>query len=417
MKVCIIGSGSQGTGLAGLLAMEPEVERLVIADYSEKSLKTAYDLIMSLGDRIRVPQIEAKRVNAADVDDVANVIRGCDIVFHCIIPKFNIPVMKACIQEKASYLDLFASPYEGEGISHDETIGAQFELHEAFKANGCIALPSVGMSPGWTSLAAQYMIDTMDEIDSVIIRWGDFLDTDEYIAPVAPYVVFHEWFGAPYPVRTAYGKAEKVDLVESEEEFTFPAPIGTKKIYTVTSHPDIVLIPQFAGKPIPVCEEKGGIFIGKMTMKDVWVKAIQQATSKQGDETENLNMMDEFGKALIQPLEYGRLLKEGKIRDHGVCFSCEVCGKKDGSQISHICYYTSTLETALEYLPWASPAVYGTVGGMPIELVLAIGRGEIQQTGVYSVGDLGIAEKLNAAMARRGQILTERIERTMGFGG
>lgn len=417
MKVCIIGSGSQGTGLAGLLAMEPDVERLVIADYSENSLNTAYALIQSLGERIKCPCIEAKRVNAGDVDDVANVIRGCDIVFHCIIPKFNIPVMQACIREKASYLDLFASPYEAEGVSHDETIGAQFELDEAFKANGCIALPSVGMSPGWTSLSAQYMIDTMDEIESVIIRWGDFLDTDEYLAPVAPYVVFHEWFGAPYPVRTAYGEAEKVDLVESEETFTFPPPIGERKIYTVTSHPDIVLIPQFAGKPIPVCEEKGGIFLGKMTMKDVWVKAMQQVTSRQGDDVTKLNIMDECGKALIPPLEYGRLLQEGKIRDHGVCFSCEVTGKKDGCSISHTCYYTSTLETSLKYLPWASPAVYGTVGGMPIELVLAIGRGEIKQTGVYSVGNLGIAQQLNAAMARRGQILTERIERTMGFEG
>lgn len=415
MKVCIIGSGSQGTGLAGLLAMEPDVERLVIADYSQKSLDTAYSLLMSLGNRIRVPQLQAMQVNAADEDDVARVIHGCDIVFHCIIPKFNIPVMKACIREKANYLDLFASPYEAEGVSHDETIGAQFELHDAFAANGCIALPSVGMSPGWTSLAAQYMIDTMDEVESVIIRWGDFLDTEEYLAPVAPYVVFHEWFGAPYPVRTAYGQAEKVDLVESEEEFDFPSPIGRRKIYTVTSHPDIVLIPQFAGKPIPICEEKGGIFLGSMTMKDVWIKAFQQVTASQGDAVTPLNVMDECGKTLIPPLEYGRMLEEGKIRDHGVCFSCQVTGKKDGSQINHICYYTSTLETARKYLPWASPAVYGTVGGMPIELVLAIGRGQIPQKGVQSIGNLGIADQLNKAMAMRGQCLTERIERTMGF--
>lgn len=128
-----------------------------------------------------------------------------------------------------------------------------------------------------------------------------------------------------------------------------------------------------------------------------------------------LNVMDECGKTLIPPLEYGRMLEEGKIRDHGVCFSCQVTGKKDGSQINHICYYTSTLETARKYLPWASPAVYGTVGGMPIELVLAIGRGQIPQKGVQSIGNLGIADQLNKAMAMRGQCLTERIERTMGF--
>ena len=52
---------------------------------------------------------------------------------------------------------------------------------------------------------------------------------------------------------------------------------------------------------------------------------------------------------------------------------------------------------------------------MPIELTLALGRGQIRQTGVWSVGKLGIAEDLNRAMARRGQILTEKIERTMGI--
>lgn len=414
MNVCIIGSGSQGTGLAGLLAMEPDVERLVIADYSQKSLETARSLVESLGSRIKAKSIETKQVNAADQYAVASVIHGCDIVFHCIIPKFNIPIMKACIQEKCHYLDLFASPYAGNGISYEETIGAQLDLNGEFEAIGRLALPSVGMSPGWTSLAAQYMIDRMDSVDSVVIRWGDFVDTDEYMAPVSPYVLYHEWFGAPGPVRTVDGECELVDLVGSEETFEFPEPIGARKIYTVTSHPDIVLIPQFAGKPVHVCEEKGGIFLGRLSMKDVWVKGIQAATSRQGDQKTEVNMMEEFGKALTAPLEFGRLLKEGKIRDHAVCFSCEARGVKDGGAVRHICYYTSTLKEAQKHLPWASPAVYGTIGGMPIELVLGLGRGSITQTGVRCVGNLGITEQLNQGMAARGQLITERIEQTVG---
>lgn len=414
MKVCIIGSGSQGTGLAGLLAMERDVESLIIADYSQECLDTAKSLIDTLGNAICARGIFFEQVDASDTNAVAKVIRGCDIVFHCIIPKFNIPVMKACIQEKCHYLDLFAAPYEGNGITHGETIGAQFELDGEFKRIGRLALPSVGMSPGWTSLAAQNMIDQMDEIDEVVIRWADYLDTDVYIAPVSPYVLYHEWFGAPGPVRTVNGKCELVNLLQSEEEFAFPEPIGKRKIYTVTSHPDIVLIPQFAGKPVTICEEKGGIFIGKMTMEDVWVKGIQEATSRQGDSREDINMMEEFGKALAPPIAFGQLLKEKRIRDHAVCFSCEVRGRKNKGHVSHICYYTSTLEEAQKHLPWASPAVYGTVGGMPIELVLGIGRGEISQTGVWSVGNLGMADKLNRGMAARGQIITEKIERTAG---
>lgn len=414
MKVCIIGSGAQGAGLAGLLAMEPDVEKLVIADYSVESLQTAKSQIHSLGDKIQAQEITVKQVDASSTEAVADLIRGCDIVFHCIIPKFNIPIMKACLQEKCHYLDLFAAPYEGNGISYDETIDAQLDLDNEFKKIGRLALPSVGMSPGWTSLAAQYMIDGMDSVDSVVIRWGDFVDTDEFLAPVSPYVLYHEWFGAPGPVRTVDGNCEIVDLVQSEETFRFPDPIGIRKIYTVTSHPDIVLIPRFAGKPIPLCEEKGGIFLGKLSMKDVWVKGIQAATSAQGDEKDTINMMEMFGKSLLQPREFGRLLKEGKIRDHAVCFSCEVTGQKDNGNVRHICYYTSTLAEAQKHLGWTSPAVYGTVGGMPIELVLLIGRGQISKTGVWSVGNLGIARELNQAMSQRGQIITELIERTVG---
>ncbi len=411
MKVCIVGTGSQGTGLAGLLAMEEDVERLVIADYSEKNLEIAKELVDSLGNKKKVKDFQIQRVNAGDADDVARVIRGSDVVFNGIIPKFNISIMKACIQEKCHYLDLFASPYEGKGIAKEETIGAQFELNSEFKKIGKLALPSVGMSPGWTSLASEYMMDTMDEVEDVIIRWGDFIDTDEFIAPISPITIFEEWFGSPSPIRTENDKPVKVDLLGSEEEFLFPEPIGNRKIYTVTAHPDIVLIPMFCNKKIHICEEKGGIFLSGMNMKDIWIKAIQQATAKQGDEKENINMMQEFSKVFISPMEYGSLLKEGKIRDHAVCFSCEVTGWKDGGKISHICYYTSTLKEAVKHLPWASPAVYGTIGGMPIELVLALGRNEIGQTGVRSVGNLGIAEKLNKSMAKRGQILTEKIER------
>ena len=38
MKVVIIGSGAQGTGLAGLLVMEKDVDQLILADYSQESL-------------------------------------------------------------------------------------------------------------------------------------------------------------------------------------------------------------------------------------------------------------------------------------------------------------------------------------------------------------------------------------------
>ena len=40
MKVAIIGTGAQGCGLAALLGMEEDVEKLVLGDISQEALDT-----------------------------------------------------------------------------------------------------------------------------------------------------------------------------------------------------------------------------------------------------------------------------------------------------------------------------------------------------------------------------------------
>lgn len=83
MKVVIIGSGAQGTGLAGLLVMEKDVEQLILADYSQASLDKAKQLIDSLGEKIQTKQILYRTVNAGSVEEVATLLEGSDICFPC----------------------------------------------------------------------------------------------------------------------------------------------------------------------------------------------------------------------------------------------------------------------------------------------------------------------------------------------
>ena len=306
------------------------------------------------------------------IRDRCEVIRGCDIAFEAIYAEYNMPVMKACLREKCHYSDLFGSPAEGPGVSKDETIGAQLALDEEFKKNDLLAVPSVGISPGWTSLAAQSVIDKLDKVNDVIIRFADCLDTEEMIPPINAGILALEFFGPPSPMRVVHGEVEPVDLVSSREVFEFPEPIGKRRIYTVTEHPDIVMIPQYCGKDVHVCEEKFGWFLGDLSVEDIWIKTLQMATSEQGTEVTNVNIMEEMSKNFLLPTEYGRLVAEGKLREHYACYTVEVNGWKDGSFVSHILYYNADLKTAQKYLPvWGSPPVYATVGGTPIELVLA----------------------------------------------
>ena len=405
MKIAILGSGSQGTGLAGLLAMEPDVEKIVFCDLYDDAAQKAAETIRTLGDKLLCRDIVTRHADASDPDSVAMAVEDCDICFHSPVqPGNDLTVMEGCLKGKCHYLDLFGTP---------EVVLKQLEMSEQFREAGLTALPSIGMSPGWTSLAAQKVIDELDEVNDVIIRWADWMDTEEFIAPISAFALMEEWFGQP--LRTVNGNVEDVDLIESKERFKFPLGIGEKDIYTVCTHPDIILIPKFAGKPVNICEEKGGWYLGRMTMEEIWAKQLNYACRQQGEEASMLNIMEACGDAAILPTEYGRLYDEGKISGHVVCFSTEVNGYKDGGFVRYIQYYTSTLEEAQKHLPWASPAVYGTIGGMPIELVLMIGRGEIKERGVFSIGELGIADVLNKAMAARGQILTEEIIRPSGL--
>lgn len=422
MKVAIVGTGAQGCGLAALLAMEDDVEKLVLSDISQDALDVAKKNLGVLGDLIKCKDIEYKIVDAADTDAVCDVIRGCDIAFEAIYAEYNVPVMKACLREKCHYSDLFGSPAEGPGVSKDETIGAQLDMNDEFEKAGLLAVPSVGISPGWTSLAAQSVIDKLDEVNDVIIRFADCLDTDELIPPINAGILALEFFGPPSPMRVVHGKVEEVDLISSREVFEFPEPIGKRRIYTVTEHPDIVMIPTYCGKDVRVCEEKFGWFLGDLSVEDIWIKTLQKATSAQGTEVSNINIMEEMSKSFLLPTEYGRLVKEGKLREHYACYTVEVNGWKDGSFISHILYYNADLKTAQKYLPeWGSPPVYATVGGTPIELVLAMGRNQIKKRGVVLIDQLGEIDGMsttdffNKGLAKRGQVITEKIYRPAGM--
>ena len=132
MKATIVGSGAEGTGLGGLLVQEPEVEQLVFADYSTKALEKAKQNLSMLGESIKVKDIKYLQVDAGNINDICKVIHGTDVAMNAIHPKYNIPIMKACIEKHVNYSDLLTMP-DGPGIPKEETFSAQMALDEEFK--------------------------------------------------------------------------------------------------------------------------------------------------------------------------------------------------------------------------------------------------------------------------------------------
>lgn len=408
MKIAIIGCGGQGTLLACLLAKEEDIEQLILADRDASSAKRAEGVVKAISTEV---ELKIEQLDASKKEDVARVAKGADIIFNATFPEFNIPVMEACLDVGAHYLDLLAYPFKLPGIPEHGTIDAQLELDDKFKAAGLTALVSMGVSPGWTDIAARYIIDQLDTVDTVMLRIGGRYDSKELIAPFASEVLMGEWFGAPYPICVDNGEIKEVDLLESAEPYQFPEPLGWLTVYTVTLHTEVRTIPEFVGKPVKHIELKNAVDIGKWAMKDVWVEAIRKQTAKY-PEREMIKMTELFGKSFIQPADTREAYDKGIITGGRCGFCVEVTGQKDGRRMCHTVCRVVTNVDAQKRVAWAGDGNYVTV--VPsLVTVLMIGSGEITKRGVIGGAALDNPETILKRVNEYGGITTEKIERQL----
>ena len=97
MKVCIVGTGNQGTGMAGLLAQEADMEELVLVDIDLAKAQKAADLVHSLGDRCLVKHIRGAQADASDTAAITELAKGCDLLFKGIYACYNYSLMRASL--------------------------------------------------------------------------------------------------------------------------------------------------------------------------------------------------------------------------------------------------------------------------------------------------------------------------------
>ena len=212
MRVCIVGSGNQGAGAGALLAREDEVEHICFLARHLRSAERAAAHVASVLKGSSKPVLTVGSVDAGDVVALAECMRGYDMVINATIPAHNIPIMQACLAVGAHYLDLYAYADGTEGVPDSEKTGAQLKLGPRFEEAGLLALPSLGITPGWTNVAAKVLIDRFDTIDSLVVRMVDWLDSDMLLAPCDPVVLMEQWLGMPGACYTQDGRAVAWDF-------------------------------------------------------------------------------------------------------------------------------------------------------------------------------------------------------------
>ena len=130
---------------------------------------------------------------------VSALLRGADVVLNAIEYVFNLPVLKACIQEKVHYADLG-------GLFH--MTRTLMRMHDEVSAAGITAILGMGGTPGVTNVLARAAVDKLDRVESIKVQLGCSDDTPSSSPWLLLILYARYWMSLPNSrrfSRTAYG--------------------------------------------------------------------------------------------------------------------------------------------------------------------------------------------------------------------
>ncbi len=99
MKVLQLGVGAVGEVNARVVAQEPQVSGLVLADLDEARVR-------AVAEKLPPGKAETLVLDASDHDALVRAARDVDFVLNALATAWDIPVMEACLEAGAHYLDM-----------------------------------------------------------------------------------------------------------------------------------------------------------------------------------------------------------------------------------------------------------------------------------------------------------------------
>ena len=156
----ILGAGRQGTSAAYDLAKFGEAKRILMGDLHEETASSSAQ---------RVNQLIGREVASGiglDVSDRAALdkfLPGMDVTLSAVPYFFNFEISKACLAAGSSMCDMGG---------HTGVVRQQLALDSEAKKAGVSIVPDCGMGPGLNVTMAMYVVDLLDEPQSVHIFDG-----------------------------------------------------------------------------------------------------------------------------------------------------------------------------------------------------------------------------------------------------
>jgi saccharopine dehydrogenase-like NADP-dependent oxidoreductase len=245
MKALVIGAGGVGRSIANIASRRSFITSMVVAD---RTLSRAQETVQ----RVRDPRFSAAEVNAAELEDIRDLIRRVDpdVVINAVDPRFVMPIFLACEIENTNYMDMAMSlsrphplyPYRETGVKlGDEQFARDWNWHE----RKIFALIGMGVEPGMSDVFARYANDELfSRIDSITVLDGSNIRIEGYdFAPsFSIWTTIEECLNPPIVWEDGRGWFTTEPFSELEV-FNFPEGIGPVECVNV-EHEEVILIPQ-----------------------------------------------------------------------------------------------------------------------------------------------------------------------------
>ena len=245
MKALVIGAGGVGRAIANIASRRSFIESMVIAD---RTLARAEEAVA----RVKDPRFSAAMVNAAELEDIRELIRKADpdVVINAVDPRFVMPIFLACEIENTNYIDMAMSlsrkhphyPYTETGVKlGDEQFARDYNWDE----RKIFALIGMGVEPGMSDVFAKYASEHLfSRIDSCTILDGSNLRVEgfDFAPSFSIWTTIEECLNPPLVWEDGRGWYTTTPFSELEI-FDFPEGIGPVECVNV-EHEEVVLIPQ-----------------------------------------------------------------------------------------------------------------------------------------------------------------------------
>jgi len=372
MKICIIGAGAQGSVIAKILAADPEIDKVVLADINTQ-------LLQRVAKKIASSKISTQRVDAGNSDDLTKVLKGADVVVNATLTQFNLPIFHSAFKNGANYMDF------AEDWPLREKFLQQLRTSDEWKKAGLTAIKHQGITPGVTNVLARYAADQLDKVEEIHMRtaWKDPSEEKELVPTWSPEwsveTAILEWTADPIVYEN--GEFKTYPPFSGFETHTFPEPVGPATVCWV-EHEELVTLPNFIGKGLKYVDIKMSPDIIAGILINIGLAGTEPIEVK-GAKVKPLDVLLKLAKPAIETSEETKKAFEDQTAKLQSCLAVQVKGEKAGQKVEEYVYLNVSESDIREWL-----RRYDTTNGwVPIPAAATakmLAKGEVKARGVIA---------------------------------